>query len=299
MEVVGEGRAAGLAACLVALGAIGCAGGSRPAPAPEPAATFVPGGILSEPVTTVVPDSAAEARERSERDSLEAAALLVKGMDEYRGHDYPAATVDFNAALRLRPRLAEAVAGLAGIAGDERRYAAALTLADSAVALGDTATWLAAARGRSLANLGRCPESVEILAPLLRGHPERRSPASELARCLIELDRAKEAVAVMQVAVRGEPLAYPLRYALVDAFIATRQLDSALVHARYLTEHYPQNGLWWVLLGRVLVLRNRMEEARASFERGFRERPGLVDSLAPIDRSAWQAVQGLPSRQGK
>ncbi len=261
-------------------------GGAGPEPAPRPPAQAV----------AAARDTAAEARERQMRDSAEAVILVRRGQGHLEGGRDSLAATDFAAALRMAPRLGEAVAGLAVLEWRARRYQAALALADSAVALGDTALFLTNLRGRLLFSLRRCPEAVAVLLPLVRAHPEWRQPTPDLARCLLSLRRPSEAVTVLQEAVRREPTAPPLQFALVDAFTANGQPDSGLAHARYLTAQHPENGLWWVVIGREFVLVNQMDSARVAFERGFRLRPGLVDSLPPIDRSAWDAVRNLPRR---
>ncbi len=292
---------AGAAGALAAL-AIACAGSgpvrNAGAPAPvaappaAPAAAPVPAAATAASAASAA-DSAAAAVRNAARDSSEADALVARGMRALEQDRDSEAASAFATAQRLRPRLGDAVAGLALIEGHSRHFAASLALADSAVALGDTAQFLTSIRGRALATLGRCPEAVALLLPFVRANPKWHSPTPELAYCLLRLDRAPEAVAVMQVAVRDEPRAQPLQWALMEAFIRTQQLDSALAHAVYLKEQWPENGLWWIETGKVLVLLNRMGDAKLVFERGFQLRPGLADSLSPMDRSAWDAVRGL------
>jgi predicted Zn-dependent protease len=272
---------------LVVLGPAACSGGGMGSPRPGRAPT---------PVAAAPSHGARAAPDRAMGDSAEAAALLDRGMAELRSGGDSSAARDFSRALRMEPRLTTALVGLALIEARAGRFPASLTLADSAAALGDTSPLVRNLRGRMLAELRRCPEAAAVLAPFARAHPEWTQPTPELARCLLSLHREGEAVSVMQEAVRREPNAAPLQYALVDAFTASTQLDSALAHARALTGRQPEDGLWWVVTGRVLLLAGRSEEARAAFEKGFRLQPGLVDRLAPIDRSAWQALQGLPGR---
>jgi tetratricopeptide (TPR) repeat protein len=280
----------------LALAAAACAGrvAVRAGAAPVPAAA--PAGAEPAPPTPVPPaatDSAAQAARRAVEDSSRAEALVARGMAALRQNRDSEAAGDFRAALRLRPRLGRALGGLAETEAQARDFPDALALADSAAALGDTDAFVTSLRGRLGASMGRCPEAVAILLPFERAHPEWTQATPELAYCLLRLERAPEAVTVMQVAVREEPRAPPLQWALMEAFVATQQLDSALAHAVYLKEHYPENGLWWIETGRVLVLLNRMSEARLVFERGFQLRPGLADSLSRIDRRAWEAVQSL------
>lgn len=282
------------AACFLGLAGAACAGrvAVRAGAAPVPAAA--PTGAEPAPPTPVPPaaaDTAAEAARRAVRDSSRAEALVARGMAALRQNRDSEAAGAFRAALRLRPRLARALGGLAETEAQARNLPDALALADSAAALGDTDAFVTSLRGRLRASMGRCPEAVAVLLPFERAHPEWTQATPELAYCLLRLDRAPEAVAVMQAAVRVEPRAPPLQWALLEAFVATQQLDSALAHAVYLKEHWPENGLWYVETGRVLVLLNRLDEARLVFERGFQLRPGLADSLSPMDRRAWQAVQ--------
>ncbi len=279
-------RLAGGASWLVVLSAVACAGGG--------ASPAHPAGSAIAPERAAPADSVAEARARTVRDSTEAGSRLQRGLRELQQGRDSAAALEFAAARRLEPRLVEAIGGLALIEARSNHVAAARVLADSAVALGDTSAYVQQLRGRLLAEQGRCPDAVAVLAPFVRTHAEWTAPRPDLARCYLRLGRASEAVPVMQEAVRREPDAPPLRYALVDAFTATTQLDSALTHARYLTVRYPENGLWWAVTGRVLFLLNRLDEARTSFEWGFRLRPGPADSLAPIDRNAWQVLERLP-----
>jgi len=279
-------RLAACASCLVALGLVACTGGGG-----SPARSAA-GAITPERAAPV--DSVAEARARTVRDSTEAAACLRRGWLQFEAGGDSAAALEFASARRLEPRLTEAVVGLAMIEAQRRHLQAALALANSAGGFGDTSLALTNLRGRILAELRRCPEAVAVLAPFIREHPEWTQSRPDLAYCYLSLGRAAEAVPLMQEAVRREPEARPLRYALVDAFTATTQLDSALVHARYLAEHSPENGLWWAVMGRVLFLLNRVAEARASFERAFALRPGVLDVLAPVDRNAWEALRRLP-----
>jgi predicted Zn-dependent protease len=244
----------------------------------------------------MVRDSVMQARLHAARDSSEAALLLREGQLDFDAGRDSAAASEFARALRLSPRRTPALAGLAMVEARADHPAEALALADSAVALGDTSVVLTSLRGRMLARLRRCPETVVVLGPFLRAHPEWTSPVPELVRCYLAVGRASDAVPVAQEAVRREPRAPPLQYALVDALTAASQFDSALAHARYLTELHPENGLWWALMARELVFVNRMEEARAAYERAFRLRPGLADSMPPIDRNAWKAIQSLPRR---
>lgn len=282
------------ATCVLALAAAACAGrvAVRAGASPVPAAA--PAGEAPAPPTPVAPgasDTVAAAARRAARDSSRAAELVARGTAAIEvGRDSEAAG-EFASALRIQPRLARALGGQALLEARARRIPAALALADSASALGDTDQAFVALHGRLLASAGRCPEAVAVLLPLVSAHPQWHAPAPELAYCLLRLHRAPEAVAVMQVAVRDEPRAPPLQWALMEAFVATQQLDSALAHALYLKEHFPENGLWYVETGRVLVLLNRISEAKLVFERGFQLRPGLADSLSPMDRSAWRAAQ--------
>lgn len=264
-------------------GTLAPASGAAPAPvtaAPTPAAQASSA------------DSAAAGLHRAAGDSSRAEALVTRGMSALRQGRHSEAALAFHAALQLRPHLGRALVGLAATDAQAGSLPQALALADSAAALGDTDASVTSLRGRLLASTGRCEPAVGILLPFVRSHPEWTQPTPELAYCLLRLDRAPEAVAVMQVAVREEPRAPPLQWALMEAFVRTQQLDSALAHAMYLKEHWPENGRWWVETGRVLVLLGRLDEARIVFQRGFELRPGLVDSLSPMDRSAWQAVQG-------
>jgi len=287
-----------LGACAVAA-VLGCAGsGVRGAAVPAPSAGPAPASaVVATPVPAApAPDSAAEARHRAARDSVEARRLVTLGMGDVQSNQDAEATAHFREALRLQPRLGPALAGLAVIEGHARHYQAALDLADSAVALGDTDQFLTNVRGRALGSLGRCPEAIALLLPFVRANPRWHQPTPELAYCLISMDRASEAVSVMQVAVRGEPRAAPLQFALIEALVRSGQPDSALAHVEYLTGLYPENGLWWAIRGRVLALKGRLTDARASFERGFKLRPGLVDSLSSMDRSAWEAVRNVGRR---
>lgn len=291
-----------IGACLAAAAAAACAagGGVRNAGAPVPSAGPGVSSMAAAPAPPPAPavvassaDTAAVAARRAAEDSSRAETLVRRGWAVLgRGRDSEAVG-DFRAALGLWPRLARALAGLAMIEAKARDFPEALALADSAAALGDTDTYVAAFRGRFLASMGRCHQAVAILLPLVRAHPEWVAPTPELAYCLLGLRRAPEAVAVMQVAVGREPGAPPLQWALMEAFIQVQQLDSALAHAVYLKDHFPDNGLWYVETGRVLVLLGRLDEARIVFERGFQLRPGLTDSLPRIDPRAWEAVRAV------
>jgi len=290
-----------LLAHLGALGPLACSGGgagsAHPArsPAPVVAAARDSTGPTRDS-TARARDSAAQAAQRAGRDSTEARLLLREGQLDFEGGRDSAAASEFAGALRHSPHLTPALAGLAMVEAHAEHPAAALALADSAVALGDTSGVLTSLRGRMLAQLRRCPEAVAVLGPFVRAHPEWTSPVPELVRCYLVIGRASDAVPVAQAAVRKEPRAPPLEYALVDALTAASQFDSALAHARHLTELHPENGLWWALMARELVFVNRMEEARGAYERAFHLRPGLADSMPPIDRNAWKAIQSLPRR---
>ena len=281
----------------IAAAVLGCAGaGVRNArtPVPEAGPAAAPTAEGRAPAAAPSPaDSAAAVARKAARDSSAAAALVPQGMTAIEAGRDSEAAGRFALALQIQPHLARALGGEALLEARAQRIPAALVLADSATALGDTDQAFIALHGRLLASMGRCREAAAVLLPLVSAYPQWRAPAPELAYCLLRLRRAPEAVAVMQVAVRGEPDAPPLQWALMEAFLATQQLDSALAHAVYLKEHWPENGLWWIETGRVLVLLNRLSEAKLVIQRGFDLRPGLSDSLPRIDHNAWEAVQAV------
>jgi tetratricopeptide (TPR) repeat protein len=248
-------------------------------------------------------DSTALARERAASDSLwhvgdslQALEMMRRGRLKARAGQDSAAALDYREALRLWPRVADAHVGLAAVAANAGQPLEELAHLDSAAALGDTSLYAINLRGRALARLRRCPEAVRVLAPFVQAHPDWTNPTPDLARCYLRLHRESEAVPLMQAAVRREPESGPLRYALIDAFTASGRPDSALVHARYLTDHHPEDGFWWAILARTLFMVNRLDEARAAYERAFRLVPGLLDQLAPIDRSTWDTLQQMRRR---
>jgi protein O-GlcNAc transferase len=285
-----------LAITMPAVALAACASTPRPRPPDRPDA---PAPLAPPPAA----DSAAQARDSAARaaywtaqDSLQAVELLRRGRHKLDTGQDSAAAPDFREALRLRPGLTEAYEGLAMVASREGRPAEALARLDTAAALGDTAPLVTNGRGRALAELRRCPEAVAVLEPFVRAHPEWTNSAPDLARCYLALQRESDAVAVMQEAVRREPDSGVLHYWLVNTLTASGRPDSALVHARWLTEHHPDDGFWWGILGRTLFLLNRLDEAQAAYERGIRLVPNLLDQLAPIDRSAWENLQQLRRR---
>jgi tetratricopeptide (TPR) repeat protein len=285
--------------CFLVLLAAGCAS-ARPA-ASRPEAVAAPQPVA--PATVVAAGDAAPARERAASDSLwhvgdslQALEMVRRGHLKMRAGQDSAAARDYGEALRLWPRVAAAHVGLAATFANTGRPLEELAHLDSAAALGDTSLYAINLRGRALARLRRCPEAVSVLAPFVQAHPDWTNPTPDLARCYLRLHRESEAVPLMQAAVRREPESAPLRYALVDVFTASGRPDSALVHARYLADRHPDDGYWWAILARTLFLVNRLEEARAAYERGFQLVLGLLDQLAPIDRSTWETLQQMRRR---
>lgn len=56
-------------------------------------------------------------------------------------------------------------------------------------------------------------------------------------------------------------------------------------------ERWPRDAFSWLAFGRTGFLTNRMDEAREGFARAFELRPGLRNSLAPIEREIVRALR--------
>jgi tetratricopeptide (TPR) repeat protein len=205
--------------------------------------------------------------------------------------DLDGAAAEYRAALRIDAQVGAAYTGLAAVAFYRGRYREALAAADSARGLGDTTTSLPQVRADALRRLGRCREAIVELGPFVASHPDWLPARLSLSRCYRALGRNAEALEVIREAVRLEPASPPLRGELFEALAAVGRLDSARAEARWQVEHWPRDAFSWVAFGKIGFLTNRMDEAREGFARAFALRPGLRDSLAPLEREIVRAMR--------
>ena len=199
--------------------------------------------------------------------------------------------VEFAAARAVLPYYPAALTGAAVVHSNAGRWHDALAAAESAMALGDTTTGLPEVYGGALGRTGRCREALSVLESFVRTHPEWRAARVEMARCLVLVGRSVEAVGALREGIRLEPGVVNLRRWLLDALMRAGQPDSAFVEAGRVTEQWPDDAIGWMSFGRLAAVMNQPVTAHAAYERAFALRPGLADSLSPMDRDTWARLQ--------
>jgi tetratricopeptide (TPR) repeat protein len=91
--------------------------------------------------------------------------------------------------------------------------------------------------------------------------PEGHAARAEMARLLVQVDRAEEAVAQFEQVLAGRPEDTEARLALARVFLAMKRYDDAIGQARWLLESETEGPVGAELLAEALAAAGRHEEA--------------------------------------
>jgi tetratricopeptide (TPR) repeat protein/TolB-like protein len=176
------------------------------------------------------------------------------------------AEAEYGKARRLAPRDADAVVGLADVAGGRGEEARAEKLYREAVAL-EPVYWSAhAALGRFLFGRARYDEAATAYRRAVELDPAQPRAWEDLGGANYMNGEFEEALAAWQKALALEP--GPTAYTNVGtAQFLMRRFDAAAAMYRKAVELAPSNHYWHGNLADALRLAGHAEDARASYER--------------------------------
>ena len=98
----------------------------------------------------------------------------------------------------------------------------------------------------------------------------------------LRTNRAGPAVTLLEEAVRKDPTNAQNREALVSAYLATRDFDSAARAAEDLKTLEPKEAMGAYLAGKVALARNHPEDAQHEFEQAHALQPRAIEPLAAL-----------------
>jgi len=177
-------------------------------------------------------------------------ALILRGNIALEKNDPAAAIADLRAVLRDQPR----AVGLLR------------TLARAHIANGEAAL------------------AEESLRTAMEAAPADTAVRVELGQLLSQSGRGEQAVALLEEAVKQKPDSVPAREALVRAYIAANDLESARRAAEDLKLAGPTLATGPFLSGMVAYAQHRYEDAQRELDKALELQPNAMDALTAITR---------------
>ena len=193
-------------------------------------------------------EAAAEVAKVLSRDSGNDDALMIRGNLELAGGHPTAAITDFRAVERNEP----------GLLAIHRMLAQAL------IANGDAAL------------------AEDQLQTAIQIAPDDAATRLELAQLYLQSGNADRAVGVLEQSVLQLPTNGPLREALVRAYIARRDFQSATTQAGSMAAALPNSGAGPYLEGLIAMAQKQYPAAEADFEQALQRQPRAMAPLLDL-----------------
>ena len=224
----------------------------------------------------------------------ETKALLWAGQAQVACGDGQKGEETFRAVLAKNPKSAEAELGLGRALAAQGRFDEAIQHYHSAVALDATLEESLLELAAQLEQARRLPDA----AALYQRFPHHPAARERLGSLLIELNRAQEAIPLLEAAVAQSPT-IANRYALANAYLAIKDSQRALPLLAAVVAAAPGEYRLRMAYARVLREQKKLEEAAAQFREAAQLEPqksepwsDLAGVLIVMGRDA-EAVQAL------
>jgi tetratricopeptide (TPR) repeat protein len=217
-------------------------------------------------------------------------AHYTLGVELFRDGRLNEAIDELQAFVREQPLLIQAVSArqLLGraFASQQRwpeaveQYRMVLTMNPSSVQRVETDGLLAAAElgAQSFA------DAAVHYAEYLKVHPDDVGELNNLGIALIAADRLDEALGVFRHAVDVDPDDAGGQRNFANALFDHRDIDEAAVHAQRAVDLRPGDPAAHDLLGRVLAVQGRLQDAQGQFEEALRIKPDYADAKVDLDK---------------
>jgi tetratricopeptide (TPR) repeat protein len=140
------------------------------------------------------------------------------------------------------------------------------------------------ALARAYVAKGQPALAEETLRTGMEAVPEDASLKIELAQLLIQTDRTSQAVSLLEGGVQHAPDDIELREALIRAYRANHDLETARRAAEELKTLRPDTAAGYHLAGLIAHDQNRFDDSEKNLERAYQLQPGSIDILASLTR---------------
>lgn len=218
------------------------------------------------------------------------ATLLMRRGELHRAHqDWAAAGSDFDAALKLDPKLIAVELARGEMLGEAGRTDDAIAAYDRFLAREPGSSAGCAGRARVLAGAKKWEAAAEDFSSAIT-HASQPEPALfiERAKALHAAGKLDDAVSALDAGIGRIGLLVTFLLPAVDLEIEAGRPDAALARLEKMMDSTPRKERWLLRRGEILEMAGRSEAARDAFTAA---RTALAS--VPADRRATAAMQDL------
>lgn len=133
---------------------------------------------------------------------------------------------------------------------------------------------------------GESALAEEALRSVLDAQTTDPGAKIDLAQILLQTDRPAQAVTLLEKTAEKVPQDPQVRVALINAYLADRDIARARTAAEDLKKLHPDFAEGYQLAGRIARDENRLDDAEKDLERALELKPGSVDILTSLTRSS-------------
>lgn len=200
-------------------------------------------------------------------------------------------------AVRLQPNYPQALYNLARVCRKQRRLPEALGYVERAVRLRPALPLYGILMADLLSSLGRVQESRDLLARLLKRHPQEQDAIAKIASLLCKQGDDAAALAVLDRAIADGVAPTAMLKRRVGILQKLRRWDDAHQEIVRLLEINPDHPAGWKLKGIACLERCDVDGAINAFERSLVLSPGDVQIHCALATALCLARRFTESRQ--
>ncbi len=229
------------------------------------------------------------------RRTASAAAWRDRGWMLYEASAVGAAWADFETAVRLNPRDARALEGLARAATVAGRQNETLRALQTAAAPVDHLE-AQVALSRFLASGGRIDDAARVAFAAVERQPSSVPALEQLASVLADVGDRDRLMPVVTRLRAVAPAADPTRYYAASLLFMEGRAELAIGEARALVAGNPTHARGYNLLGAALATTGRRDEAREAFQASLRidpRDPSTYTNLALLELDGGNSAAGM------